>query len=172
MDDIETPPGVEPESLPLCRRGAPPGTSRGLGAYPRPELNRRRPDSESGALSAELRGPGFAACGRRDSNPLSKAPALQAGPTLQRRRYRVGPSGVPSRTRTCDLDVRSVARFPTAPWEQQSRRVDSNHRPSPYQGDALNLLSYGEVLLRACRPSADDGNRTRGPPLDRRMLYH
>ena len=103
---------------------------------------------------------------------------------------------VPSRIRTCDLDVRSVARCPTAPWGRESRRVESNHRPSPYQSDALNLLSYDEMkrrvqgsnlrrpaspvdglasrslTTRPTLPRADDGNRTRGPPLDRRMLYH
>jgi hypothetical protein len=44
--------------------------------------------------SAELRGH---ECGRRDSNPLSNAPGLQPGPTLQRRRARMRVTG---RTRT------------------------------------------------------------------------
>ncbi len=68
-----------------------------------------------------------------DSNrrPLGSEPSALT-------KLRHNPFRVPSRTRTCDLDVRSVARFPTAPWEQQTAypERDSNPQPSDPESDA------------------------------------
>jgi hypothetical protein len=51
---------------------------------------------------------------------------------------------VPSRIRTCDLDVRSVARCPTAPWERVS---PGGVEPPAFalSGRRSRPLSYGEI---------------------------
>ena len=53
----------------------------------------------------------------------------------------------PSRSRTCNLLIRSQTLYPIALWVQKSGRRDSNPRPPPWQGDVLPLNYFRKSLL-------------------------
>lgn len=102
------------------------------------------------------------ASGRPDSNrrPLGPKPSaltkLRHNPMILR---------VPSRIRTCGLDVRSVARCPAAPWGLASRRVESNHRPPRYQrGTPTTWATARRTVVGTAGHEWPRGVEPRSPP--------
>ena len=133
--------------------------------YPRPELNRRRPDSESGALSAELRG--HAPAGGFEPPPYGltvRCPAV--GRRRIERALHAFPAGFEPATSTF-VASRAIqlrhGNIVSPDGVEPPTFALSGRRSGPAE-------LRRDVILRAARPSADDGNRTRGPPLDRRTL--
>ena len=130
------------DSLPICRQALPcqqsplrvsirPGRNRGKRRWGgRWGSNPRRPESQSGALPAELR------------PPLAKSNYI--GKTSRRARQ-PSADGAPGRARTCDPRLRRPVLYPaelrahvsSACWVKWSGRRDSNPRPSAPKADAL-----------------------------------
>jgi hypothetical protein len=109
------------------------------------DSNPRRPESQSGALPAELRPPSSEQTGSALAQPSPSSSQRRPNRRLQLLPHLLRTDGAPGRARTCDPRLRRPVLYPaelrahvsSASRLRWSGRRDSNPRPSAPKADAL-----------------------------------